>query len=273
MKENIDKELFFHLGLPKAASTYLQVAVFPKLEDIEYYRKRKFKHFVKLTNSSVGKKLLFTTESDRGFDEKLDNIISNFPESKIILVFRRHDKWIASKYKYSIRKHGNLLFKDFFDLENDNGFWKREELYFNKFIEETKRATKHDPLVLTMDELKKDHHLFIKKITDYLKISPTQKRVLNKVVNKSFSEKQLILLRRFNSFYPYQELRSKNRTINKIHYKYREFLLHALVFLFKFIPRSFTKNEELIPKKELEKIKLFYKEDWIKIENFAKGQI
>ena len=263
------KEIFVHLGLPKTASTFLQILAFPKLEGIQYFRKRKFKHFVELANASSEKKLLFTTESDRGFDKKLDQVIQNFPDAKIILVFRRQDKWIASKYKYYIRKHGHLSFKDFFDLENDKGFWKKEELYFMPYIDLIKKVSPHPPLVLTFDELKKDHQHFIKRIVTYLDIDMPSQTVENKIIKKSFSEKQLLRLRKFNNFYRYHELRTSSKFLNKVHYKYREFLLHIVAFFAGFTPSSSVKKKELIPSKELEKVEAFYREDWDQIKSFT----
>ncbi len=272
MKTKHNKELFFHLGLPKTASTFLQVVAFPQLEGIHYFRKRKFKNFVALAKNSKAKKLLFTTESDRGFDKKLEAVISDFPNAKIIIVFRRQDKWIASKYKYYIRKHGHLKFNDFFDLERDNGFWKKEELHFSKYIDLVEKFTSHPPLVLTFDELKSDHNRFVNKIVQYLNIPPLKKPLENKVINKAFSDKQIILLRRFNTLYKYKAIKTKSNFLNKVHYKYREFLLHIVAFFSSLVPTSFIKNEVLIPSEKLHEIKKFYEEDWKRIMGIAKGQ-
>ncbi len=263
--QNAERQFFFHLGLPKTASTFLQVIAFPKLESIEYYRKRKFKYFKSLAETSKAPKLLFTTESDRGFEKKLKAITAIFPKAKIILVFRRQDKWILSKYKYYIRKHGHLKFDDFFDLENDLGFWKKEELYFMKYVDLVKQYTASPPLVLTFEELKTDHQAFIKRITNFLEIPFPSKPVTNRIVKKAFSNKQIILLRRFNNWYRYKELKTQIRFINKVHYKYREFLLHIVAFFLGFVPDSMIKNQELVPADTLQRIQSFYHEDWTNI--------
>lgn len=268
--ENKQQKLFFHMGLPKTASTYLQKLVFPNLKGLQYFRKRKFKHFVELTKESTSDKLLFTTESDRGLDKKLDRIAAHFPDARIILVFRRQDKWIASKYKYYIRKHGHLKFNAFFDLAKDTGLWKKEELYFQKYIDLVKERFVQAPLILTQEQLKEDPHIFLKKITAFIEVDFPGASIQHKIINKAFSEKQLILLRKFNAAYPYQELKTKIRFINKIHYKYREFLLHIMAFLLGFLPKTIAKGETLISPAALDEIKRYYQEDWTKVENLCK---
>lgn len=265
----VQQEIYVHLGLPKTASTFLQVIAFPQLEGIQYFRKRKFKHFAELAKNSTERKILFTTESDRGFDKKLNLVIENFPKAKIILVFRRQDKWITSKYKYYIRKHGHLSFDEFFNLEKNNGFWKKEELFFMRYIEAIRKVSSNRPLVLTFEELKNNHHKFIARIVHFLDIKLPHRKIENKIIKKAFSEKQLLLLRKFNNFYRYKELKTSSRFLNKVHYKYREFLLHIIAFFANFIPTYFTKRKILIPEETLQQIEVFYRDDWEKIKSYT----
>ncbi len=258
-----DFNVFFHLGLPKVASTFLQQAIFPYLEDIEFHRKRKFNDYKNLDINALSSHHLFSSEYDRGMEDVADDIVKRFPKAKFILLVRRQDKWILSRYKYYIRKHGWVKFKDFIDLENNQGLWRTEELQFRKKIEHIERVAETKPLVVNLDLLKSDSEAFFDRITTFLGSSLTAGAKKNVILNKSFNEKQLLILRRFNGAYKYEELRSTSKLRNKLHYKYRQFLLHIIAFLSKAIPRSLIKERQLLEDPNvLDKVREYYKEDW-----------
>ena len=140
--------IYFHLGLPKVASTYLQNEVFPKLENCRFIRKREFLKYKEIDTDLASSNLLFSSEKDRGLEESLDDILKYHPNAKVIICIRRHEDWIFSKYKYYIRKHGWMNFGQFIDINSNNGLWKTEELLFKKKIEYVIEHCKHPPLIL-----------------------------------------------------------------------------------------------------------------------------
>ena len=79
-------EVYFHLGLPKAASTFLQKEIFPHLLSIEYHRKRKFNNYKKVDGNNLTSSHLFSSEYDRGLEKTVDQIITRWPDAKIIKV-------------------------------------------------------------------------------------------------------------------------------------------------------------------------------------------
>ena len=111
-------EVYFHVGLPKTASTYLQALIFPKLKGIKFFPKKKFNKYKNLHAQRAEGKFLFSSETDRWMDEKLKEISEYYPDAGIIFVFRRHDQWISSKYNYHLRKNGRISFDELFNLEN-----------------------------------------------------------------------------------------------------------------------------------------------------------
>ena len=255
-------QMYFHLGLPKVASTYLQTQIFPHFTGINYYRKRKFNEYKTLDIQQLNGKFLFTEERDRKMEEAVVDIVQRYPDARFILILRRQDKWILSRFKYHIRKQGWRKFHQFFNLEPNDGYWKREELFFKKKIDFIEQHSKHTPLILTMEMLQKDKLGFIKRITDYMGIDmPDIKN--DRAVNQSFNTKQLTVLRKFNDWYRYEPLESSSRFRNKLHYRYRQYLLHIVAFFSNFLPGFLFKNSPLLPNGEqLGAIKNFYKEDW-----------
>jgi len=256
-------DLFFHLGFPKVASTFLQKEIFPKLSNIQYHRKRKFNEYMELDADRLTSNHLFSCEFDRELEIKVDEITAMWPDAKVLLFVRRQDKWLLSKYKYYIRKHGYVDFKEYFDIDANNGLLKREELFFEKKIKYIENRCKVKPLVLPHDLLKTNADLFFQLINHYMDTSLSSDAKTGRVINKAFSEKQLICLRKFNQIYRYRKINTPFKIVNKVHYKYRQFLLHIVAFLFRFIPSVFVSQKSLVSDANLlSQIREYYKRDW-----------
>ena len=132
----MSKRLFFHLGMPKTGSTYLQLVVFPRLKNTHYFGKRKLKDFHQIIQDiSDEKPVLFSHELDLRLELHLERIGARYPDAQVILVFREHRSWINSKYRYYIRKHGYLTFDEYIDLKEDQGFIKKHQLSYKARIE------------------------------------------------------------------------------------------------------------------------------------------
>lgn len=269
LSEN-NAQLYFHLGLPKTASTFMQVNLFPYLNNITYYRKRHFKKYKSLNPSELSGKYLFSTEKDNGFEEAVADIAEKFPGAKVIICLRKHEDWIMSKYKYYIRKYGYLTFGDFFSFDREDVLWTKDDLIYRNKIEVVEKYLGDKPLVLDFEVLKKDPELFAKQICDFMEVDYNKNAVKFNTVKKAFSKKQLIILRAFNRFYKMKEYRYKQKTIKKIYKTYRKFILHIVAFLSQFVPAVFVKNKELIYNKEiLSEIAGFYNEDWQYCKNYS----
>jgi len=158
------RELYLHLGLPKAASSYLQQTVFPRLKGICYYPKPYFKRFPEILEKGAHSRYLFSTEMFGRLEERARRIAEQFPDAGIVLVCRRQDRWIRSRYKYYLWKSGNMEFREFFDIHKDEGYWKRSSLFFSPSIEELAARFRHPPLVLFQEDLEKDPQAWLQRL-------------------------------------------------------------------------------------------------------------
>ena len=129
------KEIFFHVGLGKVASTYLQYAFFPKLKGLQYIQRTNYQKSPHIVKKSSEKRFLVSREFDQQLEEECRWFSSFFPEARIILIFRRHDSWIASQYRRYLKNGESLTFTEFIDVKKDNGLWKLSDLDFYKKIE------------------------------------------------------------------------------------------------------------------------------------------
>ncbi|MDA3821124.1 MAG: hypothetical protein PF450_00730 [Bacteroidales bacterium] len=267
-------QIYFHLGLPKVASSYLQKEIFPYISDIKFHKKHRFKEFKNLKETPLSANHLFSSEKDKRLTEMVDEIISLFPDARIILIVRRQDQWIYSRYKYYIRKHGWKSFEEFFDMDFNKGLWKKEDLLFQRIIEYIDSKCKVKPLVLTHDLLRAHPEQFLQQITAYMNSYLDPKVRSHAIVNSSFSDKQLIILRRFNGIVRYKRLRTKYPLLNIVHYKYWQFLLHMLAFISQLVPGFFIRERKLLSDPNvLERIKNYYDDDWKFCTDYSKSSM
>lgn len=264
-------KLFLHLGIPKAASTYLQVTVFPNLKGLRYYRKKFFKQFpsiVQQTSPEEGP-LLFSSEMYDKMGERAENISLEFPDARVIVVFRRQDRWIRSKYKYYLWKNGSLDFRSFLDMYEDRGLWKQKDLFYQPKLEAVMRNFNQAPLILTMEELHEANGTFLQKLEYYTSAKINRTARQRKRVKTAFNEKQLLLLRWFNQRFPYQKPQHWPKWLKQSHMNLRQALNYLVALAALLIPGVFFEGKALIPEEDLNRIKAKYADDWQFIEQKA----
>ena len=263
-------EVFFHVGLPKTGTTYLQRLIFPNLKGIQFYKKRLYdKHHDIIQNSDYDK-YLFSCEFDKPLKERLLQIKINYPQAKIIVCFRPQVAWLASRYRYHIRKFGGATWAEFFSARNNDAIWKAEELYYMDIVNYIIEHFSEPPLVLNFESLKTDKKRFWNKIEEYTS-TKLDSSFKDKIIKQNFDDKSLYVLRKFNRWRKYEHLpNSFPKFIRKTHYKLNELVLHMVVFYTKFLSKSVMNGEELLSKQSLEEVGVLYQEDWSKIEELGK---
>ena len=111
------QEIYFHVGLAKTATTFLQYKVFPNFKNIHYLQRTHYKHFRKSIEQAKADKIFISNEFDRQLEKEADNFSSYYPQAKPIIVLRRHDSWIASQYRRAVKNGNTNSFYEFIDLE------------------------------------------------------------------------------------------------------------------------------------------------------------
>lgn len=265
-------EIFFHVGLPKTATTYLQRKFFPYLKGIHFTKKHHFKYHERIIKETDSNSFLFSCEYDKSMEKVLQDFSAKYPEAKIIISFRRHDKWINSKYKYHIRKNGYKKFNEFISLDNEESFWKKSDLFFMNYIHLIEKYFKHPPLIIFQDELKEKPYKVFDRICKYINATYEKDDIKLATIKRAYSNKQLYVVRSFNRIVKHNEDLFKKGLVRTLHRKSRAFFIHLTATLAGFLPKSLIPAETLIPKRELERIKNFYKDDWEMCYEYAYGK-
>jgi len=239
MAQKIVPEIYFHVGIPKTASTFLQRNVMPKFKGIQFVKKRNQRFHKQIVANSVSPKILFSCEFDRVLENELRTFAENYGNCHIIIVFRKQDAWIASRYRYHIHKNGHLSFDEFFNLEPNNGLWRIEDLEFYRKIQLIEKYFPNTkPLVLFQDDLKKDSWAFIDKLARYVGASYNLNEIKMQVVKKAYQDKQLYCVRGFNRMFRYNPNTFKIWILRKLHKRTREIFLHTVAAIAYLLPEK-----------------------------------
>ncbi len=266
-------EVYFHVGLGKTGTTYLQYNFFPKMRDICYIQRTRYTKSHKIINRRKCDKYLVSREFDRQFDREVKKFAEKFPGAKPIIVLRRQDSWIASQYRRFIKNGRQYSFTEFIDVENNNGVWDRDELLFHcriKFLEEQFKTI---PLVLLHDDLKKDPWRFFDSICEYTGGRYERKHISLNPSHKSYSLKQLKYLKRLSPYLVRSQPKpASNKVWHWLRYRSRWLLLHLVLYISALLPEKAVENDVLIAPEELEKVRKAYEKDWSKCVEYAEMQ-
>jgi hypothetical protein len=270
------KEIFFHVGLPKAASTFLQRNVFTKFKNLHFIKKHDFKRHQQIIESSDADKILLSIELNINVESgrtKMESVARNYPGSKPILVLRKHSSWVKSKYKYYLRKHGEADFNNYFDISDHHGILPAKELHFFEKIKLLEQEYQTRPLVLFQKELINNPSGFIDAIAAFVGAEYDLNEIKLNTVKKSYNDKQLYYVRRFNRSYHFDENKGKGvgRKMNKLYKKLSALYLHSVAFGGALMPYPRQlKEQPLIDKETLKRVDEMFSDDWNKCLQYAR---
>ena len=262
-------ELYFHVGLGRTGTTFLQEAVFPKFKDIYYINKKGYKRIDEIIESTNAEKYLHSHEFSKKLIEEMRRFSQKYPHTKIILVLRRHDKWMASHYKRNIKNGMPANFDAYLDLDSDQGFWKQEDVFYMPKIKCIESCFNPKPLILFHHELKEDPQQFVQKILDYTGVKETGP-ISYAPVHTSYSDKQLKARRWFSQKTPLKELGVKNRKFRQLRRWYNKSIRYSILALSRIMPLNSESSEPLIPTEQLQRIREFYQDDWEQALQYAR---
>jgi len=243
-----EKQIFFHVGLAKTASTWLQFKVFPKFRGIYYVKNTWYHRYASIINRSQHPRYLVSRELDWQLGREVSRFAALFPHAQPIIVLRRHDSWIASQYRRRVKNGFGLPFESFFDLEQDRGYWKQSDLYFLPKLRVLEKYFSHRPLVFFYEDLKADPMVFVDRMARFYGVDYDKNQISLLPYHASYTDKQLKVLRRVSRYLmsPVQEF-SGPRIRRWLQKRSRSLLLYSVLYPSLLIPDAWLPEEELIP--------------------------
>jgi hypothetical protein len=270
-----ETKLFWHIGLPKTASTFLQRKVFPYFDGIHYVKKHDFNKYNRIIEENPEETILFSREmhigNNRG-EKAIVEYAKQHPDTQIIIFFRKHQHWVKSRYKYYIRKHGEKTFKEFVDVDDNQGVIDLNEFHYFPKIQFIEKHFIKKPLVYFQDDLKDQPFTLIDQLATDLGASYNKNDIKISVVKKAYSDKQLKAVREYNKVVQFTSPKTTNKFIRWWKIKPVQFLLHLTAFAASFMPEKTFSKKPLIPSQELLKFDQVFQEDWKKVVEYAHNQ-
>lgn len=267
---NTTRQVFFHVGLGKTGTTYLQYAFFPKLKDIYYIQRTRYQHAHEIIANTEHPRYLVSREFDQQLPDEVAKFSRYYPDAGAIIVLRRHDSWIASQYRRFAKNGIHVDFDSFFDIDHNRGLWKHADLNFMAKLKILETHFTRKPLVLFQEELKTDPFGFLDKIADYTGSRYDRAAISLAAVHTSYTDKQLKAVRKFSKYlFPASEKYSRKTLRGWLQWRRIQLTSYAIMYPAALLPASWFNDVELIPPTQLDKIREHFRDDWEQCRAYA----
>ena len=154
------ENFYFHIGLHKTGTTFLQSRIFPNVEGIDYLRWRNLEYFLRLSKT---KKYLISSEGLSGATfataeqrcQAIARLAEMFPGSQVLISLRPHGAYLASLYSQYIRYGGTQPFERFFSIPSDTSgaILHGKDVSFRAVINAIEDGFEQAPFVFTLSDL------------------------------------------------------------------------------------------------------------------------
>lgn len=263
--------IYFHVGMGKTGTTYLQYKFFPRLRNIYYIQRTRYRDTREIIARKKQSKYLISREFDNQLYREVDWFSSMYPDARPIIVLRRHDSWIASQYRRYTKNGRGFLFHEFIDMENNKGHWDKEALNFYHKIQYLEAHFNYKPLVLFYDDFKKNPMQFFDKLARYMGATFKKSAISLSAKHISYNHAQLIAARRFaRKYFSKGRYRFHKGIMRWLEYRSYWLTFHLVLYAARLFPPKGAADEELIPEQTLQTIRANYAHDWEQCLTYAR---
>lgn len=259
-----------HIGLHKTGTTFLQRHYFPELKNVSFQTSRGF--FQKFSQEDLSSTLLISSENLSGipwndqwkkgisndykyltsFEKAIENLHRIYPDSHIIIVFRKHGDFLISLYKQYVQEGGVLEFQKFY---NEKGVIMGDDLIFNDRVDYIKKYFQKVD-VLSFEDFKSEGIDYLDQY--FVSLGIERNEILStRSAHRSITGKKIELLRRINTVYP-KIPKSFQNVLTKNHFTPRKILQSRMKYWNSQDPISFQDIGAQVNQK--------FEDDWLKIE-------
>lgn len=263
-------QIYFHLGLGKTGTTFLQYRAFPYFKGFHYIQRTKYRRAKEIIAKSNANRFFISFECDQQLERVVKDWVKDHPQTTPILVFRRHDSWIASQFRRFLKNCNVTRFEELLDLDKDTGKFKRKDLLFMPMIRMVEASFMSKPIVLLYDDMRADPKTFISVLARRMSSSVDLDSLDFSKKHSSYSDRQLAFVRKVSHYIP---LRNKvvysNRGIEFLRKSSVSWTRYLILFIGKFWPDQ-LKGKPLIDAATLKAVKDDYSQDWNEVVEYVR---
>lgn len=258
-----EQRIYYHVGTGKTGTTYLQYRVFPKVEGLYYIQRTRYKKVIDIIKGSDHAKYLFSREYDQQLEKEVTAFAAHYPEAIPIIVFRRHDSYITSQYKRFVKNGFQGSFTDFFNLDDDSGYFKQSDLDYSRQLGILEERFQEKPLVFIYEDFRKAPQAFVQEMIDQMGATIDLGQVNFNRKHTSYNEQQLKAMQAMGKRMNLTKRRLfKNSFLNLFGRLYLGTIRYSTLYIGKLLPSRFFREGPLIAPEELERVAEAYAADW-----------
>ena len=259
----MSRHIFYHVGTGKTGTTFLQYRVFPKLRGIQYFQRTKFRHYPRLIARSNRERILLSREFDQQLEQEIKAFTQHYPDTTPIIVFRRHDSYIASQYRRFVKNGFRGSFTDFFDLDRDEGYFKQIDLNYRHQIDLLKKYFTQPPLVFIYEDMREQPTAFFQTMAEAIGAQLHINDINLNPKHTSYSLQQLKFMQQVGRYINMRKRRIYDNSILHFFWKlYIGAIRYSVLYLGKVLPANRFDDSPLIAPEALERVRVAYTEDW-----------
>jgi hypothetical protein len=264
-------EVYFHVGLGKVASTYLQHRFFPVLQTIHYIPTRLYRRSPAIIGKGKYGRYLVSREFDQQLEREVRWFSGHCPQagrsssSAVTTSGSPRSTAGMSKMGAACRSPVSLMSK------TTKGFGKKAHLTFHTHLEHLEQYFEHRPLVLFYDDLRADPWAFFDQIAAFTRTHYERGEVSLSKVHTSYNEQQLKVIRKLNPWlFGESRARPDSSTLRGWLQRRGQMLKsYAVLYPARFAPKILVPKGPLIPPEELEKVRVAFEDDWARCQAYA----
>ena len=251
--------IYFHVGLGKTGSTFLQDRFFPKLMGISYLPRNRFHRVQSFIAKNQSSAILVSREFDQQLEAEASKFAEFFSHAQPIIVLRRPDSYIASQYRRAVKNGFRGGFKDFFDLDQDNGHFKKCDIQFDDQIERLAQLFSQPVIVLFYEDMKSDLTGYLQTWLDVLSARVEWSNVNLKTKHASYTDSQLLFLQKVAAVI---DLRKRRRQAFNPFSFFMRIMRASLRYSLLFLGKLRRSNQQLISSEDLQRVEEAYRPMW-----------
>lgn len=262
----MSQKIFFHVGLSKTGSTFLQQQIFPKLEGIKYLPTVKYRNALKLLPEIDAELVLVSREFDQQFEREIKKFAKQYPKAYPIIVLREPSSWAVSNYKRFVKNGHPISFSEFIDLKEDKGLFKLKDFDFHRYLNLLDQHFLNSPLILFYEDLKLNPHNFTHQLLNYTGTTLNFKNVNWTPHHVSYDENSLKLVRKLSERIQFQKkLEVHIKPKGFLYNLYANTIRYSILYGSKAIPNAWFPKEEFINSQDVINVKEHFSKAWTSI--------